>query len=776
MPNDIFLSYSRKDNVPVPDTFPHGWVTAIRDHIFADHRRFSTEPLHIFLDTEEIRDMDDWRLRILGALRSSKILLVCLSPTYFASPHCRWEWDEYIQRQVHKLMGSESIATVYFVEVPGSDERNNARWLADITRGNFTDIRPWFPEGAKALQREEVRERMAKLGESLWERLERARRAEAAPGNLRRQNPHFVGRREELRKLHEQLATGAVGVVTAVHGLGGQGKTELAVAYAHAWADCYPAGLWALGAEGKKELIPLIGELAWDASLGFTPTDAQKNDPVLLGRAVLDHLRKRAEAVKDRDPDKGAAALLLLDNVSEPALLSHEQLATLPQADWLRIVATTRLPVTPLKDSLVTLAVDALDEASALSLLRDHQPPRDPRGDIVADLAAGVPDFANEAEEEAAREIVRALGGFTLAVEQVAVFLGLHPDIAPSTFLSGLHAKGLPVADALPARYPDVSAQMLTQSKQLSLILEATLNRLALPARTAMQFAALLPHDTVPWPWLRSLTLACHPEMAEVGELGLDPWLEIRRRLTGLRLLTPGDHPEVARIHRLVAAHLAGGDNASAMMASVRAHLAARAWSIYNTQAAPQDWELDALLIALPLSLTAAIKKIESNELPLSDLRDLANATIFLCDKVVTYRRLPDAAALLAGTHAVIERLAASDPSNADWQRGLSVSNIKIADVLLAQGDLSGALAAYRQSHEILERLAASDPRNAGWQRDLWVSYYGMANVLERMGDSNAMNWWRRAYEVLSNMKARGLFISPSDGQVLHQLRAMVGG
>ncbi len=99
-----------------------------------------------------------------------------------------------------------------------------------------------------------MQRRMAVLGQSLWERLQRARRAEAAPGNLRRQNPYFVGRTEELRRLHDEVSRGAVGVVTALHGLGGQGKTELAVAYGHAWADCYPAGLWLINAEGKKAL------------------------------------------------------------------------------------------------------------------------------------------------------------------------------------------------------------------------------------------------------------------------------------------------------------------------------------------------------------------------------------------------------------------------------------------------------------------------------------------------------------------------------------------
>ena len=84
---EIFISYARKDNRPIPETYPHAWVTGLRDHILADHRRFSTEPLRIFFDTEEIKDMDGGRHRILGAFRHSKILLVCLSP--ISAPRAR---------------------------------------------------------------------------------------------------------------------------------------------------------------------------------------------------------------------------------------------------------------------------------------------------------------------------------------------------------------------------------------------------------------------------------------------------------------------------------------------------------------------------------------------------------------------------------------------------------------------------------------------------------------------------------------------------------------
>ncbi len=432
---------------------------------------------------------------------------------------------------------------------------------------------------------------MEALGQSLWERLERARRADGVPGNLRRQNPFFVGRKEELRQLHERLTLGAVGVVTAVHGMGGQGKTELAVAYAHGFADSYPAGLWALGAEGKRELLPLIGELAYDRALGFTPSAAEKNDPVLLGRGVLAHLQERAAAAKPTDSDAASAALILLDNVSDSSLLSPAQLATLPsRADWVRFVATTRLGPERLHPdgSLALFPVDSLDEDDALALVRDHQPPREDDGRFVLTPTekqeAAPRRFASPATEAAARDIVRELGGFTLAVEQVAIFLGLHPEVAPSAFLAGLKRKGLPSADTLPAKDADVAGQMRTQSKQLAIILEATLAQLDAPARTVLQFAALLPPDMVPWPWLQALTVSRHPELAEHEADEPDPWLGIRRRLGGERLLTSGDQPEVARIHRLVAAHvrLAVADD---LIGAQEHHLARRAWAVYRVSA-----------------------------------------------------------------------------------------------------------------------------------------------------------------------------------------------
>ena len=54
-----------------------------------------------------------------------------------------------------------------------------------------------------------------------------------------------------------------------------------------------------------------------------------------------------------------------------------------------------------------------------------------------------------------------------------------------------------------------------------------------------------------------------------------------------------------------------------------------------------------------------------------------------------------------------------SDPGNAGWQRDLSVSYDSIGDVQVAQGNLGAALTSYQAGLAITDRLAKSDPGNA---------------------------------------------------------------
>ena len=99
---------------------------------------------------------------------------------------------------------------------------------------------------------------------------------------------------------------------------------------------------------------------------------------------------------------------------------------------------------------------------------------------------------------------------------------------------------------------------------------------------------------------------------------------------------------------------------------------------------------------------------------------------------------LSQAATLIRKAVNAFMQLAAQDPSNAEWQRDLSVSYDRIGDVLGAQGSGEEALTAYRDSLEIRQRLAAQDPSNAQWQTDLVVSYWKLAQLLGGSAETNA--------------------------------------
>ena len=179
-----------------------------------------------------------------------------------------------------------------FVALGGDEQYDEAvaAWRRQVERVQLEPLQPWFPQGVQALQQAQVRARVRALGQGVHEQLAQARRASRAPGNLRRHNPGFVGRVEELRKLRAQLTGGAVGVVTAVHGIGGMGKTELAVTYAHAYAHVYQGGTWQVDADGHTDLLEAVSPLALWPELGLEVREEQLADRQWLGRRVVARL------------------------------------------------------------------------------------------------------------------------------------------------------------------------------------------------------------------------------------------------------------------------------------------------------------------------------------------------------------------------------------------------------------------------------------------------------------------------------------------------------
>jgi hypothetical protein len=433
MSYDLFISYSRRDN-------QQSRVTELVERIQADFAAFAGRPLVPFFDVTEIHDMDDWRHLILQGLRESRLFLACLSPSYLQSEYCEWEFNEYLKHEIGRAYFGEGVALIYFVEVPGWEnrgfEQQCAAWVAELRRRQHFDLRPWLHAGQECLRDANVRERMRQLDARLKSRITRGERAEHSLGNVDAHNPHFIGRTTELRRLRETVALGKVGVLTAVHSLGGVGKTTLAIEYAHAFAHEYGGGRWQVRCEGKEDLCTAIAELAAPLAINFNADE--KKDSERQFQRVMAELRRLA------DTNEPHRCLLLLDNVDKPRLLEPAQVQRLPAQEWLHILATTRLGESDLhgkQRDRAFLPVDELPEADALELMETYQP-------------SGA--FPSDAEREAAREIVGLLGRFTLAVETAAVYLGqFADDVTCAGFLVRLKREGLAGLDTAAAQTSD---------------------------------------------------------------------------------------------------------------------------------------------------------------------------------------------------------------------------------------------------------------------------------------------------------------------------------
>jgi len=495
--------------------------------------------------------MDDWRHTILDGLKQSHLFLLVLSPDYLKSEYCEWEIVEYLKYESARAVLGEGVAPVYFVTIPGLDEpgfeQRAAAWFARVRRRQHFDLRPWFAAGRQALESQDIRTRLEDLESSLRTRLSRLRRIASAPGNLPAHNPRFVGREAEMLRLHEAAGLGQLGVISAVHGIGGLGKTALAIQYAFAYADFYPGGRWLIGCAGMPSLAAAIRTL--DADLGVEFTDAEKLDDTRAAKRILQTLQDRSErgaaarAGEPNPPQPGA--LLVLDNVDDARLLHPPHTDILSGRTWLHVLATTRLGPQELSPDDVRhrlLSVDELPADDALRLMESYQP----QG-----------RFAGDDERAAAQKIVSLLQGFTLAVEVVAVHLAERGgQLTCAALRDRLAAEGLTglenVAGLTTRGIPHVE-------RLLTVTLAPTLATLSAPESLVLALAALLPPDHVPLPWLRTVAFATFPDLAQDALPGYDdPWLTIVNHLISLRLLQvielagDGRTPRLCRIHRLV--------------------------------------------------------------------------------------------------------------------------------------------------------------------------------------------------------------------------------
>jgi tetratricopeptide (TPR) repeat protein len=527
---------------------------------------------------------------------------------------------------------SEGIAPIYFVAVDGwhgsGSQQPWEEWVQELRRRQRFDLQPWYNEGENALIEKAIADRMNKLREKIHERIRHGDVARDARGNIPRFNLRFAGRHREMRLLRDAVARNEVGLLTAVHGLGGIGKTALACAYAHSYAGEYPGGRWQLRCAGKSDLFEVIGSLGAEPDFDVEFTEEEKTNAELRFKRVLKELRARADA---KTPSR---VLLILDNVDQPKLLGESKTQYLPAADWIHVIATTRLGEGELGKGRdrAYVTIQELPEDEAMDLLEKWMPDE---------------KFSSPDEREAARDIVRLLGGFTLAVEAAGVHLAQQQGrVSCAAFRKQLEDQGLA---GLETKAGDAASRIQHDEIRLSVTLRPTLESLRPAERRVLALAALLPPDQVPLPWLRELAAEHHSEMAVVAKGGdEEPWLTVIARLLSLRLLQTSGHEEVVRMHRLVQELVRdreGPEQNDAQVARLFQHAQKCAIKLWNAWLDPATrWELDPLIALARMWLATERREYEGGTLaaycfdPARQLARFAEAE-WLCRRALAVRQ-----------------------------------------------------------------------------------------------------------------------------------------
>jgi tetratricopeptide (TPR) repeat protein len=199
-------------------------------------------------------------------------------------------------------------------------------------------------------------------------------------GNVPPRNPNFTGRETLLEHLHEQMRVGTTAVLPhALHGMGGVGKSQLAVEYVYRHQAEYDV-IWWIPSERPAQIGNALAELAQRLQL---PVGLEANAAVPAVREAL------------RLGQPYATWLLIFDNAESPEAVRRY----FPNGGPGHIMVTSRNP--QWSNIARQLEVDVFARQESVALLRRRGP---------------------ELSDEDAGRLAEALGDLPLALDQAAAW------------------------------------------------------------------------------------------------------------------------------------------------------------------------------------------------------------------------------------------------------------------------------------------------------------------------------------------------------------------
>lgn len=315
----------------------------------------------------------------------------------------------------------------------------------------------------------------------------------------------FVGRQTEMQQLHDLLASSGSGAITdtlALEGLGGVGKTRLAIEYAWSHLADY-THIFLIRADSPESTRSGLAGLAGPEWLGL-PGGVESPESERL-ESVLTWLGQHPKW------------LLILDNADDPKAAAYVSDHLLPRLKTGHVLLTTRyqrwggqvqgLKLSPLLEDDATVWL--------LNATTQHR-------------AAGVDDAAH------ARAIVQAVAGLPLAVEQIAAWISHHGSSLRETL------QNLQQEDSALLSWFD--PREISYPRPVAAVWQQTVSLLSKEEAAVVRLLAHLSPQPVPDFFLTEAQL---PGMEEKADL----W-PIVRRLQDRSILTERDD-RATQLHRL---------------------------------------------------------------------------------------------------------------------------------------------------------------------------------------------------------------------------------
>jgi tetratricopeptide (TPR) repeat protein len=381
-PTDFFISYTGKDRAWAE------WIAWTLEEV-----GYKT-----FIQAWDFNAASNFVLKMQSGGTDTARTVAVLTPDYFKSAFTQPEWaaafaddpksenGKLIAIRVADFKPEGLFKAIVYIDLVGSDEAIAKEKLVKSVDGIVTgkrlkpDSKPVFP-GAKSPTTRPPFPGKPTGSKPFLHNLP------FAP------NPFFTGREKMLQDLHAALCKKTAAAITqpqAVHGLGGVGKTQLAIEYAWQYQANYDTVLW-VSASTSVDLHSNIASLV--CVLNLLEVEATEQETKVL--AVVNWLSLQQRW------------LLILDNVDSRETQT-EVLKLLPPALHGNVLITSRLSDWPV--SFADLEVSVLPEQVASEFL------------LKRARKAGF----NPGNDADALTVAKELGCLPLALEQAAAYISRH--------------------------------------------------------------------------------------------------------------------------------------------------------------------------------------------------------------------------------------------------------------------------------------------------------------------------------------------------------------